>query len=306
MDIAIAIVTGTVIAATPLLFAAMGELVVERSGVLNLGIEGMMLIGAVTAFSLSFAGYPPALAVLAAVAAGAASSLLFGVLALTLLANQYAAGIALAILGGGLSGFLGRNFGAAPIEPVGPIHVPGLSEVPFIGPVLFGYDPMVYLALALFGAVWWVLYRTRAGLVIRIIGENPQAAHDIGYRVIPIRYATVVFGGAMAGLGGAYLALAYTPLWVENMTSGRGWIALALVVFASWRPLRVLLGALLFGGVNILQFHAQSQGIGVPSELLSALPYLATILVLVLISRNRRMQKVNFPASLAKPFRPGH
>ena len=306
MDVAIAIVTGTVIAATPLLFAAMGELVVERSGVLNLGIEGMMLIGAVTAFSLSFAGYPPALAVLAAVAAGAASSLLFGVLALTLLANQYAAGIALAILGGGLSGFLGRNFGAAPIEPVGPIHVPGLSEVPFIGPVLFGYDPMVYLALALFGAVWWVLYRTRAGLVIRIIGENPQAAHDIGYRVIPIRYATVVFGGAMAGLGGAYLALAYTPLWVENMTSGRGWIALALVVFASWRPLRVLLGALLFGGVNILQFHAQSQGIGVPSELLSALPYLATILVLVLISRNRRMQKVNFPASLARPFRPGH
>ena len=306
MDVAIAIVTGTVIAATPLLFAAMGELVVERSGVLNLGIEGMMLIGAVTAFSLSFAGYPPALAVLAAVAAGAASSLLFGVLALTLLANQYAAGIALAILGGGLSGFLGRNFGAAPIEPVGPIHVPGLSEVPFFGPVLFGYDPMVYLALALFGAVWWVLYRTRAGLVIRIIGENPQAAHDIGYRVIPIRYATVVFGGAMAGLGGAYLALAYTPLWVENMTSGRGWIALALVVFASWRPLRVLLGALLFGGVNILQFHAQSQGIGVPSEFLSALPYLATILVLVLISRNRRMQKVNFPASLARPFRPGH
>ena len=306
MDVAVAIVTGTVIAATPLLFAAMGELVVERSGVLNLGIEGMMLIGAVTAFSLSFAGYPPAIAAIAAVAAGAASSLLFGVLALTLLANQYAAGIALAILGGGLSGFLGRNFGAAPIEPVGPIHVPVLSEIPFIGPVLFGYDPMVYLALVLFGAVWWVLYRTRAGLVIRIIGENPQAAHDIGYRVIPIRYATVVFGGGMAGFGGAYLALAYTPLWVENMTSGRGWIALALVVFASWRPLRVLLGALLFGGVNILQFHAQSQGIGVPSEFLSALPYLATILVLVLISRNRQMQKVNFPASLARPFRPGH
>lgn len=306
MDVAIAIVTGTVVAATPLLFAAMGELVVERSGVLNLGIEGMMLIGAVTAFSLSLAGWPAPVAALAAVAAGAASSLLFGGLALTLLANQYAAGIALAILGSGLSAFIGRDFGAAPIEPVGPIHVPVLSEVPFIGPVLFGYDPMVYLALALFGAVWWVLYRTKAGLVIRIIGENPQAAHDVGYRVIPIRYATVVFGGAMAGLGGAYLALAYTPLWVENLTSGRGWIALALVVFASWRPLRVLLGALLFGGVNILQFHAQSRGIGIPSELLSALPYLATILVLVLISRNRRMQKVNFPASLARPFRPGH
>ena len=306
MDVAIAIVTGTVVAATPLLFAAMGELVVERSGVLNLGIEGMMLIGAVTAFSLSLAGWPAPVAALAAVAVGAASSLLFGGLALTLLANQYAAGIALAILGSGLSAFIGRDFGAAPIEPVGPIHVPVLSEVPFIGPVLFGYDPMVYLALALFGAVWWVLYRTKAGLVIRIIGENPQAAHDVGYRVIPIRYATVVFGGAMAGLGGAYLALAYTPLWVENLTSGRGWIALALVVFASWRPLRVLLGALLFGGVNILQFHAQSRGIGIPSELLSALPYLATILVLVLISRNRRMQKVNFPASLARPFRPGH
>ena len=306
MDVAVAIVTGTVVAATPLLFAAMGELVVERSGVLNLGIEGMMLIGAVTAFSLSLAGYPAPVAAAAAVAAGAASSLLFGVLALTLLANQYAAGIALAILGGGLSGFLGRDFGAAPIEPVGPIHVPVLSEIPFLGPVLFGYDPMVYMALALSGAVWWVLYRTRAGLVVRIIGENPQAAHDVGYRVIPIRYATVVFGGGMAGFGGAYLALAYTPLWVENMTSGRGWIALALVVFASWRPLRVLLGALLFGGVNILQLHAQSRGIGVPSEFLSALPYLATILVLVLISRNRQMQKVNFPASLAKPFRPDH
>lgn len=306
MDVAIAIVTGTVVAATPLLFAAMGELVVERSGVLNLGIEGMMLIGAVTAFSLSLAGWPAPVAAVAAVAAGAASSLLFGVLALTLLANQYAAGIALAILGSGLSAFIGRDFGAAPIDPIGPIHVPMLSEVPFLGPVLFGYDPMVYLALALFGAVWWVLYRTKAGLVIRIVGENPQAAHDVGYRVIPIRYATVVFGGAMAGLGGAYLALAYTPLWVENLTSGRGWIALALVVFASWRPLRVLLGALLFGGVNILQFHAQSRGIGIPSELLSALPYLATILVLVLISRNRRMQKVNFPASLARPFRPGH
>ena len=306
MDVAIAIVTGTVVAATPLLFAAMGELVVERSGVLNLGIEGMMLIGAVTAFSLSLAGWPAPVAALAAVAAGAASSLLFGGLALTLLANQYAAGIALAILGSGLSAFIGRDFGAAPIEPIGPVHVPVLSELPFLGPVLFGYDPMVYLALALFGAVWWVLYRTKAGLVVRIIGENPQAAHDVGYRVIPIRYATVGFGGAMAGLGGAYLALAYTPLWVENLTSGRGWIALALVVFASWRPLRVLLGALLFGGVNILQFHAQSQGIGIPSELLSALPYLATILVLVLISRNRRMQKVNFPASLAKPFRPGH
>lgn len=306
MDVAIAIVTGTVVAATPLLFAAMGELVVERSGVLNLGIEGMMLIGAVTAFSLSLAGWPAPVAAAAAVAAGAASSLLFGGLALTLLANQYAAGIALAILGSGLSAFIGRDFGAAPIEPIGPVHVPVLSEVPFLGPVLFGYDPMVYLALALFGAVWWVLYRTKAGLVVRIVGENPQAAHDVGYRVIPIRYATVVFGGAMAGLGGAYLALAYTPLWVENLTSGRGWIALALVVFASWRPLRVLLGALLFGGVNILQFHAQSRGIGIPSELLSALPYLATILVLVLISRNRRMQKVNFPASLARPFRPGH
>ena len=306
MEIAIAIITGTVISATPLLFAAMGELVAERSGVLNLGVEGMMLIGAVTAFHLAFAGYPLPVAALAGVLAGAASSLVFGVLALNLLANQYAAGIALTILGGGLSAFLGRNFGAAPIKPVEPVHIPVLSEIPVIGRILFDYDPLVYVAFLLFGIIWWVLYRTKAGLVIRIIGENPQAAHDIGFKVIRIRYLAVLFGGAMAGLGGAYLAIAYTPLWVEDMTAGRGWIALALVVFASWRPLRVLLGALLFGGVNILQLHAQSQGIGPASELLSALPYLATILVLVLISRNRQAQKMNFPASLAKPFRPGH
>ena len=306
MEIAIAIITGTVISATPLLFAAMGELVAERSGVLNLGVEGMMLIGAVTAFHLAFAGYPLAVAAGAGALAGAASSLVFGVLALNLLANQYAAGIALTILGGGLSAFLGRNFGAAPIHPVEPVHIPVLSEIPVIGRILFDYDPLVYVAFLLFGLVWWVLHRTKAGLVIRIVGENPQAAHDIGFKVIRIRYLAVLFGGAMAGLGGAYLAIAYTPLWVENMTAGRGWIALALVVFASWRPLRVLLGALLFGGVNILQLHAQGQGIGPASEFLSALPYLATILVLVLISRNRQTQKVNFPASLAKPFRPGH
>ena len=306
MDIAIAIITGTVVAATPLIFAAMGELVAERSGVLNLGVEGMMLIGAVTAFHVAFAGYPLGVAAGAGVLAGAASSLIFGVLALNLLANQYAAGIALTILGGGLSAFLGREFGAAPIEPVEAVHIPVLSDLPVIGRILFDYDPLVYVAFLLFGLIWWMLFRTRAGLVLRIIGENPQAAHDIGFKVIPIRYLAVLFGGAMAGLGGAYLAIAYTPLWVENMTAGRGWIALALVVFASWRPLRVLLGALLFGGVNILQLHAQGQGIGPASEFLSALPYLATILVLVLISRNRQTQKVNFPASLAKPFRPGH
>ena len=306
MEIWIAILTGTVAAATPLVFAAMGELVVERAGVVNLGVEGMMLIGAVSAFSVAFAGAPPAVAVLAAAAAGALVSLFFGFLALSLLTNQYAAGIALTIFGSGLSAFLGRDFGAAPLKAIKPIELPVLSDIPFLGEVLFGYDPLVYIALALAFAIWWFLYRTKAGLVVRIIGESPESAHAIGYDVILVRYLATIFGGAMAGLGGAYLALVYTPLWVENMTAGRGWIALALVVFAGWRPGRVIIGALLFGGVNILQLHAQGLGIALASELLSSLPYVATILVLVLISRDQASLRLNFPMSLGKPFRPGN
>ncbi|WP_353646295.1 ABC transporter permease [Mesorhizobium sp. WSM2239] len=304
MDLFVAIFTGTIIAATPLVFAALGELVVEKSGVLNLGIEGMMLMGAAFAFGAVVAGYSMPLAIAAGALAGAVTSLLFGVLALTFLTNQYAAGLALAIFGSGVSAFLGRGFGSAPIEALHRIHMPLLSEIPLIGPMLLRFDPMVYLALLMLLLITWFLYRTKSGLILRTIGESPQTAHAIGYPVIKIRYMAVLFGGLMAGLAGAYLSVAYTPLWVENMTAGKGWIALALVVFATWRPLRVLLGAWLFGGMTILQLHGQALGLGVPSELLSALPYLATIIVLVIISQNRQMLALHFPASLAKPFRP--
>jgi simple sugar transport system permease protein len=243
-------------------------------------------------------------AIIAGALAGAATSLLFGVLALTFLTNQYAAGLALAIFGSGVSAFLGRGFGSAPIDALHRIHVPFLSDIPLIGPLFFRFDPMVYLALLMFVVISWFLYRTKSGLVLRTIGESPQTAHAIGYPVIKIRYMAVLFGGLMAGLAGAYLSVAYTPLWVENMTAGKGWIALALVVFATWRPLRVLLGAWLFGGMTILQLQGQALGLAVPSELLSALPYLATIIVLVIISQNRQMLALHFPASLAKPFRP--
>jgi simple sugar transport system permease protein len=304
MDLFVAIFTGTVIAATPLIFAALGELVVEKSGVLNLGIEGMMLVGAAFAFWAVVAGLPMPLAILAGGLAGAAASLLFGVLALTFLTNQYAAGLALAIFGSGVSAFLGRNFGSEPINGLKPFAVPLLSDIPVLGPLLFRYDPLVYLALLLFVAIAWFLSRTKGGLILRTIGESPEIAHAIGYPVVKIRYLAVLFGGLMAGLGGAYLSVAYTPLWVENMTAGKGWIALALVVFATWRAYRVLLGAWLFGGMTILQLQGQALGLAVPSELLSALPYLATIVVLVIISQNRQMLAEHFPASLAKPFRP--
>jgi simple sugar transport system permease protein len=298
------LLSGTLVAATPLIYAALGELVAERSGVLNLGVEGMMLIGAVTAFGAALAGYPAVMAAAAGAGAGAAAALVFAVLALSLATNQYAAGLALTILGSGLSGFIGHQFGGSSGASIAKIHLPLLSALPVIGPVLFNQDPMVYLALFITAAVWWFLYRTKPGLVVRIVGEAPQAALEIGYPVIRIRYCTTMFGGAMAGLGGAYLSLAYTPLWVEDMTAGRGWIALALVVFAAWRPERLLLGAWLFGGVSVLQLFAQGFGVQLPSELLSALPYFATIVVLVVISRNPQTLRLNTPLSLAQPFRP--
>ena len=304
MDLFVAIIAGTIIAATPLVFAALGELIVEKSGVLNLGIEGMMLVGAAVGALCALSGYPLIVAIAAAVLAGALSSLVFGVLALTFGANQYAAGLALAIFGAGISAFIGRGFGGKPIPSLEKINIPGVSDLPIVGPLLLNFDPLVYFSFVVFGLVAWFLYRTKAGLIVRTIGESPQSAHAIGYRVIRIRYQAVMFGGAMAGLGGAYLSIAYTPLWVENMTAGKGWIALALVVFATWRPLRVLLGAWLFGGMTILQLQGQALGIELPSQLLSALPYLATIVVLVIISRNRQMLMRHFPASLARPFRP--
>ena len=304
MDTASAVLVSMIAAATPLLFAALGELVTEKSGVLNLGVEGMMLMGAVGAFATGIATGNPVLSILAGAAAGAAISLLFAVLTLTLLANQVATGLALTIFGIGLSALFGQGYVGTPLAPLGKLDIAGISDLPLIGPVLFGHDFLVYLSVASVFAVAWFLYRTRGGLVLRAVGESHAAAHAIGYPVIAIRYLAVMFGGAMAGLGGAYLSLAYTPMWIENMAAGRGWIALALVVFATWRPGRVLFGAYLFGGVTILQLHAQGAGFAVPSQALSMLPYLATILVLVLISSDRTRIRLNAPADIGRVFHP--
>ncbi|SEQ73487.1 simple sugar transport system permease protein [Solimonas aquatica] len=306
MDLAhlIPILVSTVIAATPLIYAALGELVTERAGVLNLGVEGMMLIGAVSAFVVGIKTGSLLLGFAAAMAAATAVSLLFAFLTLSLQTNQVATGLALTLFGIGLSAFVGRGYAGMPIERVPKLDVPGLSDLPVIGPLLFSYDALVYLSLGLFAAVSWFLYRTHAGLRMRATGESPSVAHAIGEPVIAIRYLAVMFGGAMAGVAGAYLSTALTPMWVEGMSSGRGWIALALVVFGTWKPLRVMLGAYLFGGVTVMQLYAQGFGIDVPSEFLSMLPYAATIVVLVLICRDPKTILLNQPASLGKSFHP--
>ncbi len=241
-DTIIAIILATLGAGTPLVFASLGELISEKSGVLNLGVEGMMLVGAVCGFATATVSGHLWLGVIAAILAGAAMSLLFAVLTLTLMANQVAAGLALTIFGVGLSAFIGLDYTSESLTGMPPIHIPTLSDLPIIGPLLFSLDPLMYLSFVMFGAVTWFLYRSRPGLLLRGVGEAPESAHAIGYKVIHIRYLAVLFGGAMSGLGGAYLALVYTPLWVEGMTAGRGWIALALVVFATWRPARVMIG----------------------------------------------------------------
>jgi simple sugar transport system permease protein len=299
-----ALVALTLAAGTPLVFAALGELVTEKSGVLNLGVEGMMLVGAVVSFIVAASTGAPWLGALAGIAAGAALSLVFGVLTLSLMANQVATGLALSIFGVGLSAFVGLEYVSVVIDGIKPLAISGWSDLPFFGKLLFAHSPFVYLSLVLFGLVEWFLFHTRAGLVLRAVGESPASAHAIGYPVIAIRYLAVLFGGACAGLGGAYLAVAYTPLWTEGMTAGRGWIALALVVFATWKPRRVLAGAYLFGAVTLAQFQAQAIGVAVPSQLLSMLPYVATILVLTIISRDAAMIRLNAPASLGQPFHP--
>ena len=304
MDTLTQLVLLSLAAGTPLVFAALGELVVEKSGVLNLGVEGMMLVGADTSFIVAAATHSPWLGDGAGALAGAALSLIFAVIALTLRANQVATGLALTLFGVGLSAFVGRGYLSVVIEGIGPLALPALTDLPVVGRLLFGHNPLVYVSLALFVAVQAFLYRTRAGLVLRAVGESPQSAHAIGYRVIAISYAAVVFGGACAGLGGAYLAVAYTPSWVEGMTAGRGWIALALVVFATWKPWRVIVGAYLFGSVTLAQFQAQASGVAIASQLLAMLPYVATIVVLAIISRDATTIRLNAPASLGKPYHP--
>jgi simple sugar transport system permease protein len=299
----IPILVGTLGAATPLVFAGLGELVAEKTGVINLGVEGMMLIGAIAAFAAAV-GTQGNLAVglVAGAFAGAAAALPFAILTLSLGANQAASGLALTIFGVGLSAFIGQGFVSYSLSGVKPIAIPLLSKIPVLGPVLFTQDIVVYLSFVTFGLVAWTLAKTRLGLLLRAVGESPEAAHAIGYPVTAIRYGAVLFGGAMAGIAGAYLSVVYTPLWVQNMTAGRGWIAVALVVFATWKPARLMLGAYLFGGVTILQLHAQGFGVAIPPQFLSALPYIATIVVLVLISRDRKLLQLNLPASLGKPF----
>ncbi len=300
----IAILAAAVAAGTPIVFAALGELITEKSGVLNLGVEGMMLVGAVAGFAGTVATGNPWIGILAGMAAGAAMALIFAILTLQLMANQVASGLALTLFGVGFSAFVGKPLESISLGSQAVWSIPLLADIPLLGPVLFRQHLLVYVSWGLFVALSWFLYRSRAGLILRSVGESPEAAHAIGYRVIAIRYLATLFGGAMAGLGGAYLAEFYTPMWVEGMVAGRGWIALALVVFATWRPARVLLGAYLFGGVTIAQFFAQGAGWQVPSQLLSALPYLATIVVLVLISRNVATIRLNSPVSLGRPYRP--
>lgn len=295
--------SSAVIAAIPLMFAGIGELVTEKSGVLNLGVEGMMLMGAVTGYAVTAATGHPWIGVAASIGAGVAMALLFGFLTLTMLANQVATGLSLTIFGIGLSAYVGKPYTSASVSAtIGVLPIPGLAKIPVLGPAVFSLTPLGYMAFASFGLVAWFLYRTRAGLVLRSVGESPAVAHSVGFPVVGVRYGATLFGGGMAGLAGGYYSIVYLHLWQEQLTSGRGWIALALVVFATWRPWRLLLGALLFGAVTGLQFYAQAVDVPVPTQVLAMLPYLATIVVLAAISRNPNTIKLNAPASLGKSF----
>ena len=302
-DMAQLILVTIVTAATPLFLAALGELVAERAGVLNLGVEGMMVMGAATGFAAAYVTGSSLVGALAGIAVGALMALLFGTLTVVFAVSQVASGLALTIFGLGLSGLIGSGFVGLKRDPAPHLSLPGLTDLPVVGRLVFGEDYFVYAALALGLAVSIVLGRTRAGLVLRAVGDNHASAHALGISVRRVRLLAVLFGGGCAGLAGAYLSLAYTPFWSPEMTAGRGWIALALVVFASWRPWRALAGAVLFGGATVLQLHAQAFGIGLPGQFMSAVPYLATILALVLLSLRRRAGSVS-PAMLGTAFVP--
>ena len=305
MDSLALLLAATFNAGTILAIAGLGLLINERAGVVNLGAEGMMLVAAIAGFATAVHTGSTWLAFGAGAAAGASMAAAFGVLVIWLNTNQVATGLALSLFGTGLSAFVGTGFVQEKLA-IQPLHaVPLLADIPFFGPALFRQHPMVYLAAALAVGLAWFLVRSRAGLVLRSVGESPESAHALGYPVRRIRLAAVVAGGALCGVAGAYLSVIYTPLWVEGMVAGKGWIALALTTFATWRPARLLLGAYLFGGVTMLQFHLQGQGVEIASQFLTMLPYLATIVVLVLISRNAAFIRVNMPASLGKPFFPG-
>lgn len=304
MDAVATLIAASIAAGTPLLLAAIGILVHERSGVVNLGIEGMMLVAAIVAFAVVHDSGSYAAGFAAGALAGMALAAVFAFFALLLHANQYATGLAVALLGGGVSAFIGLPYSGLGLPARGGDGIALLRDLPVVGPIVFGHHALVYLSLLLVIAVAWLLFRSRAGLVLRAVGESPESAHALGVSVRGVRLAALLFGGACAGLAGAYLSTVYTPLWAEGMTAGRGWIALALVVFATWRPARVLIGAYLFGGVTMLQLYLQGLGVQAPSQLMSMAPYVATIVVLALISRNPRWIRLNMPASLGRPFNP--
>ena len=305
MDSLALLLAATLNSGTVLAFAALGLLINERAGIVNLGAEGMMLVAAVAGYAAAFHTGSDWLGFAGGAAAGALLAAAFGVLVIWLNTNQYATGLAVSLFGAGFSAFAGIAYVQEKIPERPSFQVPWLGDIPLVGPALFRHHPMVYLTVVFaIGLIWW-LDRSRAGLVLRSVGESPESAHALGYPVRRIRLAAVVGGGALCGLAGAYISVVYTPLWVEGMVAGKGWIALALTTFATWRPARVLLGAYLFGGVTMLQFHLQGEGVQIPSQFLTMMPYLATIVVLVLISRNATFIRVNMPASIGKPFFPG-
>ncbi len=302
MDLFINIFVGVIVAATPLIFAAIGEIVVEKSGVLNLGVEGMMIIGALSGFAITLQTGSFTLGILASMIGGALMALLFAIMTQSLMANQVATGLALTLFGLGLSALLGQGFSGQSVPNLPGLDIALLSDIPIIGAMFFQFDILVYGSMLLVAVTTWFFAKTRSGLIIRAIGDNHDAAHSIGFNVVAYRYMTLMFGGASAGVGGAYLSLAQTPLWVENMTAGRGWIALALVVFGTWHPARAMMGAYLFGGITIMQLHSQGVGVYINPQILSMLPYLTTIAVLVAISRNQSKGNMNAPAQLGVPF----
>lgn len=299
------LIAATLNAGTVLALASLGLLINEKAGIVNLGAEGMMLCAAIAGFATVVHTGSDLLGFAAGIGAGALLALIFGALVIWLNTNQYATGLAVSLFGAGFSAFVGVGYVQEQMPERLQFEVPWLTEIPLLGPALFRQHPLVYLTVLLALALIWFLYRTRAGLVLRSVGESPDSAHALGYPVRRIRLLAVVAGGALCGLSGAYLSIVYTPLWVEGMVAGKGWIALALTTFATWRPARVLLGAYLFGGVTMLQFHLQGDGVEVPSQFLTMLPYLATIVVLALISRNPQWIRINMPASIGKPFYPG-
>ena len=296
------LIIAVILSSIPIMLAATGELVVERSGVLNLGVEGMMLMGAVIASITVITTGSLFLAVIFGALSGLLTSIVFGFFALVLATNQVATGLALTIFGTGLSGLIGAEYVGKAIQRLEALNIPILSNIPYLGPILFSHNILVYFSFIIVFFVGWFLLKTKSGLVLRAVGNNHDSAHALGYSVVFIRFCSVMFGGLMAGLGGAFLPLVLTPHWAEGMTAGKGWIALALVVFASWRPIRIPIGALLFSGITVMQLVGQARGWAMPSQFLSMLPYLATIAVLVIISRNKEFSIINAPASLGKLF----